>query len=377
MQLSSYWRIMKRLLVVTGELSALNYAKEIVRSLRDKLEIYTVSLAEIEGAKRVLDANLITAFGIFEAARKLPSIYRGFRQVKAFLKEEKPDAVLLIDFPGFNLKVAKAAKELGIKVIYFISPKFWAWGEKRGRLISKVVDRMYVIFPFEVELYRKFGLNAIYVGNPVVDRVKPLLTRDEFLRKFGISGERLTIALLPGSRFSEIKYVLPPMLQASKILGNRFQFILPVAKSLPFNVVKREVMSVNPEVKVVPGDYVYDVMFYSDVGIVTSGTATLESAVAGLPHVAVYKLNRFTYYIAKKLVKVNHIALPNIVAGKEVVRELIQDEVTPEIISDEVRRLIETRERLSEKLRSEVAIKLKPKAIERLCSFLNKDLLLD
>ncbi len=364
---------MRRLFLITGELSAQNYAEEIVGKLKGEFEIFTVSLKSIEGSKRVLDANEITAFGLFESLKKLPSVYRGFLKVKRFMEREKPDAVLLIDFPGFNLKVASLARRMGIKVLYFISPKFWAWGRGRARRIAGIVDRMYVIFPFEVDLYRRVGLDAVYVGNPVVDRVKAKVSREEFLSRFSLEEDKPIVCLLPGSRMSEIKYLLSPLLKTAKRL-KAFQFILPVAESLPFGAVKGMAEGKAGNVRLIPGAFVYDAMLYSDAGVVASGTATLEAAVAGLPHVVVYRLNRFTYQVAKRVVRVKHISLPNIVAGKEVVRELIQDDVTPENVERELLMAYRSRNRLREVLKSEVKARLKPGAVENLCSRIKLDL---
>jgi lipid-A-disaccharide synthase len=353
---------MKKILIVTGELSGFNYAKALVPLLSRCFKIYGVFLEELPGAERILDSRKLISFGLFESVARLPSIIRGKRKIVAFLEREKPDAILLIDFPGFNLKLAKVAKERGIKVLYFISPKFWAWGEQRVERIKRLVDRMFVIFPFEVELYRRHGVNVTYVGNPLKDMVKPTLSQEDFLKRFQLS--RPLFVLMPGSRPSEVKYLLEPMLLATK--GISGSFVIPVASSVDRAGIEEKVERLNPEVKLIPEGERYNLLFAADAGVIASGTASLEAAIAGLPHVVVYRLNPFTYMIAKRVVKVPFVSLPNIIAGKEVVPELLQDEVTPEKIAEELLRLFEKRNRVGKLLAEEVSAKLSGGAIERL-----------
>ncbi|RUM44205.1 MAG: lipid-A-disaccharide synthase [Desulfurobacterium sp.] len=361
---------MKKLLIVTGELSGFNYVKELVPYLSSDFKLYGVFLEEVEGAERILDSKELLSFGLFEALRKLPSILRGKRKVVSFLRSERPDAVLLVDFPGFNLKIAELAKELGIKVLYFISPKFWAWGEWRVKRIKRVVDRMFVIFPFEVELYRRYSVDVTYVGNPLKDLVKPTLSSEEFLKKFNLS--RPLFALLPGSRPSEVDSLLEPMLLA--VRGLKGSFALPVASSVNFGEVEERVKKVHPKVKLIPESERYNLLFSADAGVIASGTASLEASLAELPHVVVYKLHPLTFAVARRVVKIPFVSLPNIIAGKKVVAELLQDDVTPERIKGELLKVLDRKEEVKKLLREEVNSKLKGGAIKRLAEEIKLEL---
>ncbi|WP_456395521.1 lipid-A-disaccharide synthase [Desulfurobacterium sp.] len=359
---------MKKLLIITGELSAFNYAREIVNELKNDIKLYGVLLENLEGVKNIYDAKHLTAFGLFEAISKLPEIRKGLKTIKNFLKKEKPDAVLLIDFPGFNIKVAEAAKKEGVKVFYFISPKFWAWNYKRGEKIAKLVDKMFVIFPFEVKLYREFGLEAIYVGNPLIDMVKPDTPKDVFFKKYNLT--KKPILLMPGSRESEIKYLLKTILETAvriKKLNPEEDFILPVAESLNFEVISRRIRKIAPFIKIIKGNEAYNAIFYSKAGIITSGTASLEAAIALLPHVIIYKLHPLTFTIAKRLVKTKYVSLPNIIAGEEIVPELIQKDATPPKIEEALMEIERNKERIRKDLSEKVKGKLKGNAIKTLC----------
>ena len=174
---------MKKILIVTGELSGFNYVKELVPLIKEDFEIYGVFLEELPKTKLIVNANKLTAFGLFESIKKLPALLRAKRKIEETIKREKIEAVVLVDFPGFNLKIAQTAKNLGAKVLYFIPPKFWAWGEKRIERFKKVVDKTFVIFPFELSFYQKHGISVKYIGNPLIDAVKPSSSKESFLKK--------------------------------------------------------------------------------------------------------------------------------------------------------------------------------------------------
>ncbi len=366
---------MKKLFIVTGELSGFNYAKEIVKNLKDIYQITGIFLEDIEGAKTLFNTGNITAFGLIEIITKLPSIRKGLKKIESFLKTEKPDAILLIDFPGFNLKVAEIAKSLGIKVLYFISPKFWAWNYKRGEKIVKVVDRMFIIFPFETELYKQLGFEATYVGNPLVDMVKPSKQETEFMASLCLKEK--PILLMPGSRQSEIKYLLKPLLLTAKNIKKRFpdeQFILPVAKSIPFHKIEKTVKETFSEIRLVEGENAYNCMFHSKFGIIASGTASLEAAIAELPHMIVYKLNPITFAVAKRVVKLPSISLPNIIAENKIIEEILQKNVNPKFLTERFTENYQKRLKIKEKLIKEVKPKLKGEAIKTLCMEIEKEI---
>ncbi|MEO2068702.1 MAG: lipid-A-disaccharide synthase [Desulfurobacteriaceae bacterium] len=361
---------MKKILIVTGELSGFNYAKELIPCLSKKLKVFGVLMEDVEGSTRILDSKDLLAFGLFEAVSKLPSIWKGRKKIESFLRKEKVDAVLLIDFPGFNLKIAEIAKKLGIKVFYFIPPKLWAWGEGRIKKIKKFVDRAFVIFPFEKDFYEKFKVKVTYVGNPLKDIVKPSLKPLEFRRKYNLKDP--IFALMPGSRPSEINYLLKPMVEVSKRIEG--SFVLPVASSLDKDLIEKTIKEMNGKVTLIPESERYNLLFAADAGIIASGTASLEAAISGLPHVVVYKLNPLTFMIAKRLVKIPFVSLPNIIAKKEVVPELLQDEINPENLTLSLLTVYENRFHIKELLEKEVNSKLKGGAIEKLCREILKEI---
>lgn len=361
---------MKKLLIVTGELSGSIYGERIARELSPSLKLYGVFHREVSGVERIYDSKEITAFGLFEVLRKVPRILKAKKLISEFLDREKPEAVLLIDFPGFNLKVAQEAKKRGIKVLYFIPPKLWAWGKGRVKKIKELVDRLFVIFPFEVDFYRGFGVEATFVGNPLFDIVKPSLTKEEFSRKTGLSEE--LYCLLPGSRESEISYLLKPLLETSKVFkGN---WAIPVASTVDFHRVKLKRDRINPSVKLLPESLRYDLMSNSRLGVIASGTASLEAALLNLPHVVVYRLNPLTYWVARKVVKTKFVSLPNIIAGREVLPELLQDRVEPKEILRALEEVDRKRDEIKEALREEVVNKLKENCFKRLAEEILEEL---
>jgi lipid-A-disaccharide synthase len=259
-------------------------------------------------------------------------------------------SVILIDYPDFNLPLARAAKRRGIKVLYYISPQVWAWRHGRIKTIRRVVDRMAVILPFEEAFYREAGVNVTFVGHPLLDEVKRRYARPEAMKRFGLREEATTVAILPGSRPSEAARLLPEMLGACRILMEKLsplQFVLPLAGTLDPNLVRDMLRQFPGRVNVIR-DEIYDVVGVSDVAIVASGTATLETALLETPMVVVYRLSGFSYAIGRRFVQVNHIALANIIAGRTIVPELIQTDATPERIAAEVREIIVQRQKARE-----------------------------
>jgi len=353
---------MKKLLIVTGELSGSIYGRKIAGELSPHLRLYGVLHTEVEGVERIYDSREITAFGLFEAVKKLPQIIRAKRLIGEFLEREKPDAVLLIDFPGFNLKVAAEAKKRGIKVLYFIPPKLWAWGEGRAKKLKELVDRLFVIFPFEVEFYRRFGIEATFVGNPLFEIAKPKLRKEEFFSKTGL--KEPLYALLPGSRESEINYLLEPLLKTARSLKG--EKAIPVASTVDFEKIKKLRDRLNPRVALLGEEIRYELMACSELGVIASGTASLEAALLNLPHVVVYRLNRLTYWIAKRVVKTEFVSLPNIIAGREVVPELLQDGVNPSRILKAIEEVEKRRKEIKEALKEEVAGRLKGECFKKL-----------
>lgn len=290
-----------------------------------------------------LDSREVSVVGVVEVLGKLVKILGSMRSLKREIRTDHFDAVVLIDFPDFNLRIAKEAKRLGIPVIYYISPQVWAWRKGRLEKIARVVDKMMVVFPFEVTLYRQVGVDVEYVGHPLADTARCALTQSEARASLGVAPGEKVVALLPGSRTGEVKRLLGPMVKAaaiiSKRLGGKASFLLPAAASIEDALLQRHIKGA-PSIKVVRGD-MYGALRAADAAIVASGTATLETALIGTPMVIVYRMSPVSYGIAKALVKLEHAGLPNIVAEREVVPELIQGEATPERMASEAMSMLD------------------------------------
>jgi lipid-A-disaccharide synthase len=286
----------------------------------------------------LVDTAAIAGMGLFEAKDKLTALVRTYRQLTAILRTEPPDLLVLIDFPEFNLRLAKIAKRAGVRVFYYISPQVWAWRKRRVYTIARRVDRLAAVFPFEPAFYAAYGCAVDFVGHPLVDRVRPSRSREETLQIYGLDPTRKTIALLPGSRVQEVRYLLDPLLGATTLLGNSYQFVLAVASTLNETDLKERVRQY--QVPVVPGD-TYNLLHAADLALVASGTATLETALLERPMVIVYRLAPLTYALARLIVRVPFIGMPNLIAERRVVPELIQREVTPARIAAEARQLLE------------------------------------
>jgi len=331
-----------RVLLVAGEASGDLHGADLVIALKRQapdVEVFGVGGPALRaaGMHTLVDTATIAGMGLFEARDKVRALIRTYRQLTTILRTTPPDLLVLIDFPEFNLRLAKIAKQVGVKVFYYISPQVWAWRKRRVHTIAQRVDRLAAIFPFESTFYAQHGCSVDFVGHPLVDRVRPTRSREETLRHYGLEPHRKTIALLPGSRAQEVRYLLTPMLEAARLLDNSYQFILAVASTL-------DVESISSQVGQWPGRIVqgdtYNVVHASELAVVASGTATLETALLERPMVIVYRMAPVTYALARLIVRVPHIGMPNLIAERQVVPELIQSQVTPERIAAEARWLL-------------------------------------
>ena len=328
---------MKKILIISGEASGDLHGANLVRELKKEspsLAFFGVGSKRMReaGVQMLADASEISVVGGTEVLTHLGAIYRVYSRLKRFLKEERPDLLVLIDFPDFNIMVGKAAKKLGIPVLYYISPQVWAWRKGRIKKIAELVKAVVVVFPFEVELYKSAGVDVRFVGHPLADVVKSEFTKIEARKHLGLDHTRRTIALLPGSRKKEITHLLPDMLEAARELDTMFrdlQFVLPVAPTLTMDFIRQHVEVSGVPVKIVDGG-VYDALRASDAAIVTSGTATLETGLMGVPMAIVYRMSKVSYFIGRLIIDVDHVGLVNIIAGKRLVPELIQQEATPQ-----------------------------------------------
>ena len=331
-------------MIIAGEASGDLHAANVIKSLRKidasaDIRFFGGDLmAKEAGRDPDLHYDQMNVMGFSEVLRKLPVILRNLRQAKALLREFRPDALILVDYPGFNLKLAKFAHKLHVPVHYFISPKVWAWKEWRVKKIKKYVDRLYSILPFEVGFYKKHHYDVTYVGNPSVQEIAYSLghipPKKHFMERQGLDDPRPIIALLPGSRRGEIRNNLPLMIAAAKRFPE-FQYVVGAAPAVGEKFY-REVAQ-DPGLKVTFGS-THTLLKYSQAAVVTSGTATLETALIGTPQVVVYRANgvKLSYRIMEKLLKVKYVSLPNLIVGNSVVPELLVHNCTVESITREL-----------------------------------------
>jgi lipid-A-disaccharide synthase len=320
--------MVKRVMVIAGEASGDLHGAGVVRELKridGTIDVYGVGGDKMqqEGMNLVYHIRELGFMGFFEVLKHLPFIRTMERTLEQIVKFKKPDVLLLIDYPGFNLRFASIAKRYGVRIVYYISPQVWAWHKRRVKKMKGLVDTMLVIFPFEVDFYRREGIDAEFVGHPLMEVLESKLDRVNFCKRFGIESGREILALLPGSRLQEIENIFPAMLQAAKgIAGERnMEIAVGVAPTLEEKYF-RTFFNVNG-VHLIKGA-TYELMQHAQFAFVTSGTATLETACFGTPMLVVYRTSWLTYLLGRVLVRVKNIGLVNIVAGKKIVPECIQ-----------------------------------------------------
>jgi len=322
----------------SGDLHASNLMKALLRE-DNKAEFryfggdYMKAVAET----LVVHIHELAFMGFWEVLTNLGTIKRLLKTCKEDIDKFKPDAIILVDYAGFNLKIAKYAKTKGYKVLYYISPKVWAWNQKRANKIKGRVDHMFAILPFEVDFYKKFNWsNVTYVGNPVAEAVEQHQVNGNFLKDYGIDTETKIIAVLPGSRKQELDHILPSIRQV--IVDNpQHQFFIAAVNSLPVELYDSIKDLANTTLIF---DDTYNLLAHAKAAIITSGTATLETALWNVPQVVVYKANWFSYNVAKSMVMVKYISLVNLIMGAEVIKELVQGDCTAEKISEELEALL-------------------------------------
>jgi len=337
----------KKVLMVAGEASGdLHGAHlvEAVHAIDPEVRFFGVGGQGLKrrGVELLYSSDSLAVVGITEVLFRLKPILKALRGLKKALEQRRPDLVILIDFPDFNLRLARMASQKGIPVLYYISPQVWAWRKGRIRQIARWVKKMIVLFPFEAPLYRAAGVDVAWVGHPLLDIVKPSLPADEAMRRFGLDPARRTIGLLPGSRSHEIERLLPILLDSARLLQREMpdlQFIIPMAPGISKADLSPWLEKVPVDVTLVEGQG-YDVMNVSELLISASGTATLEGTILKKPMIIVYRVSPLSYLIAKTLVKVKYIGLVNLVAGSEVAPELIQGNANPERIAGEALKIL-------------------------------------
>lgn len=338
----------KKILIVSGEESGDKYGAALMGALRERdpsLEFVGMGGAGMSSAGlKGLDSTELAVVGIVEVIKKIPDIKRALNKLKEMLDREKPDCVVLIDYPDFNLRLAREVKKRGIPVVYYISPQVWAWRKGRVKKIAALVDKMLVVLPFEVDIYKAEGVDVEYVGHPLLDSVKCDLTQDEAKAELGIDNFETAIAILPGSRIEEVDRLMPHIVRAVYLMDEecrfKLRFLLVASSGIEDEQFEKHMTDCPVKIEIIRGE-MYRVLRASTAAVVASGTATLETALLGVPMVIVYRLSTLSYLIGKLLIKSEFIGLPNIVAGKKIVPELIQKRADQLTILEELRTFVE------------------------------------
>ena len=335
------------ILIITGEPSGDMHAAKLIRQLKAAQPQLTVSAMGGEqlaaaGATTIVDHKGMAVMGFIEAIKIWRLIKKALKQLKNTIRQQRPKVVILVDYSGFNLPMAKFAKEHGAHVLYYIAPQVWAWRQNRVHKIKRWVDTLAVIFPFEVEFYRGFNIEAHFVGHPLAAQPLCTLTTAQAKLQLNLTPAQRVIALLPGSRRAEVRAILPTLLAAATQLyaeHPELQFVLPKANAIDDAWVNEQLAMVTVPIKVTTQNR-YTTMQACDIAIAASGTVTLELALLEKPMIIVYKGNPLAFWLAKKWVKLDHAGLPNIIAKREIVPELLQSDMSPENIVSHVQQLL-------------------------------------
>ena len=325
-------------MIVTGEVSGDLIGGALIRelkSLKPNLKLTGIGGDKMKSAGMDLlyHTDQMAFLGFIEVVKHLPFIKKVQNRLIDVVKNEKINCVVLIDYPGFNLSIAKKLKPLGVKIIYYVSPQLWAWAKSRVKKVRKLVDKMLVVFPFEVDFYKKENVNAVFVGHPLVERINEykLLSKDEFYSKFNLDNGKDILLLMPGSRKQEVKEIFPEVIKAANRLAQQFNLQVVVARSKNIDEKYFQQVGNSKSFTLIQG-FTYELMKYSKFGIIKSGTSTLEAGYFALPMIVVYKTSAFTYLIGRQLVKLDRIGMVNILLNEMVVPELIQNEADSENI---------------------------------------------
>lgn len=343
----------KKIFIVAGEASGDLHGADLARALLTLDPEVTLSGMGGEhmrqvGVELLVDARALAAVGITEALSRLVALVRAYRQLRKALASEHPGLLVLIDFPDFNFWLARASRRIGIPVLYYISPQVWAWRRGRIQTLKRLVEKMLVIFPFEEALYREAGIPVTFVGHPMLDRLRNVPTRAEARRQFGCDATDIVLGLLPGSREGEVRYHLPVLKEAVAQIAQvrpEVQVLLAVADSLSPRLIETLLQGSEACIRPLRGQ-TYQVMRAADLLITASGTATLEAGLLGTPMIIIYRVSRLTWWAGRLLVDVPSIGMVNLVAGRRVVPELLQSDVTRERVATTALELLDNSEAL-------------------------------
>jgi lipid-A-disaccharide synthase len=334
------------LLISAGEASGDLYAGRLAAALRERGVTGLFGMGgermRAAGVDLVAESREVSVLGITEILRRLPDLRRVFRRLLDAVDARRPPIAILVDFPGFHLRLARHLRRRGVRNLYFICPQFWAWRPWRVRVVRRRFERALCIFPFETEFYRQYGVNAEYIGHPLVGMVKPMMTPAEFRQRLGLDAGPPIVALLPGSRSREVAHNLPGMLEACREMARerKLAFVLAAAPDLP-EAELAPARQVGLGIRVASG-MTNDVLAAADVAVVSSGTATVEAALSGTPMVVVYRVSPITALLARPLIRTPYLAMVNLIAGRRIVPELIQDDFTGPAVAREVARLLDS-----------------------------------
>lgn len=331
---------MTKILISAGEASGDIHAAAVtaaIKKLEPNAEVFGMGGEALRnaGGEVLFDIKEHGVMGFAEIICKLPALFRLRNNFVKVMEERKPDCLVVVDYPGFNMKIAKIAHEKGIPVVSYISPSAWAWHKSRAKKVAQIVDKVAAIFPFEYDVYHEAGADTVFVGHPLLDIVKPSMLRKEAEAFAGKREGRKLILLMPGSRLMEIEKMLPTLLLAAKVLQQRMpevDFTMPRAGTIPLELLESKIKKAGLEVKITEG-HNYDLFSVADLALATSGTVTLEAALCGLGSVIVYRTSAINAFIARRVINIPNIGLPNIVAGKQVLPELLQEDFTPEKVA--------------------------------------------
>ena len=336
----------------SGDVHGAGIAREI-KKISPSTELFGLggNLMAAAGVRLVRNYKDYNVMGVVEVIKNLRKILKLLDDLTEIIRAEKPDLLVLIDYPDFNWRLARRVKKFGIKILSYIPPSAWAWRKGRAKSCAEIADVFIAIFPFELPVYQAAGAKIFFLGNPLVDSVKPSMSKTAAQKFFNVNPSDKIILLMPGSRKQEIKLLLPEMLATTKILADKnIKFFLPVADN-----VENLINISGYDIKLVNSARRYDLMSIADAAIATSGTVVLEAALLNLPCVVLYKMAPLNFLIGKLLVDIKYFSLPNILANEKILTELLQDEVTPEKISSEVIKILDNRARVVEKLQSAIA----------------------
>ncbi|MDD3628107.1 MAG: lipid-A-disaccharide synthase [bacterium] len=351
-----------QVLIVAGEASGDGHASNLikeVKALNPNIHFKGMGGKRMKdaGAEIIYDIDELGVIGLFEVLKKVPMLKRIQKHFLQIVTDEKPDLVVLVDYPGFNLRLAEKLKPLNVPVLYYILPQVWAWGRGRIKKMAELTDKMASIIPFEPELFKSAGGDCEFIGHPLIDKLDKFIPDKNFISSKK-EKDKINIIILPGSRKNEINSIFPKMVKTAEVLSRNYKnkslkFFISIAETIPPEIVKKYLSNAEFDYEIFH-DHIYDYLSFADFGIVTSGTATLETGLFSVPMVILYKTSWLTYFLAKFLVKVDNIGLINIIAGKRLAMEFIQ-RLNPTEISDSIIKQLNSQEEL-DRIRNELKI---------------------